>query len=229
MYEYKAIFSKLIKEAHSQKIHTFIFVVLIACVAGFVMPLFIGDLSFKIQIYSIAVFSIVLLRQWAAESFAAEKENHTLEALISTCIKIKVLFYTEVFFNFLLATIVEYILILIFAAANYFLGIRVFLEANEFILLLFIHFMIKLFISQRVTWISLLSKDVRTANSFASKYLFGTVFFISIIIALQVNEADYLEFIYGIFAVVGGFINVFTFIRISRRLDCIYLQELWKF
>ena len=228
MQQYKIIFSKLLKEAHIQKKHTFLFVIAIAIIVGIVMPLVAGNISFRVQSYTIAIFSVVLLRQWAAESFASEKENKTLESLLSTCVEIKMLFRGKIIFNYVLASLVEYILIIVFFITNTLLKISMSIVVSELIMLIVIHAMIKLFLAQRITWISLNSKDVRTANSYASKYLFATIFLLSMIISLKVTGTKYLTSIYLSITALGCLINIYTFRRIDKALASVYLNGLWR-
>lgn len=228
MHQYKIIFSKLLKEARIQKKYTFLFVIAIAVIVGLVIPYMAGNISFRVQSYSIAIFSAVLLRQWAAESFASEKENKTLESLLSTCIEVEILFRGKMIFNYVLASLVEYVLIIVFFITNIVLKISMSILLSEFIMLIVMHAMIKLFLAQRITWISLNSKDVRTANSYASKYLFATIFLLSMIISLKVTGTEHLFSIYLFIAALGCLINLYTFKKIDKAIGSVYIKGLWR-
>lgn len=225
---YKVILNKLIKESLLQKRSTFMFVILIACLAAIVVPATAEKLSLKIEIYGVAIFSIILLRQWASESFAAEKENHTLEALISTCVNVKALFYAAVLFNYLLATLIEYILIAIFILANLFLKPQIDLSIKEWFILLLIHFLLKTLLSQRITWLSLISKDVRTANSRSSKYLFFSVFFASIVTSFIGTQEYYLDMVYSTFIGLLLLLNGYSYLKMNHQLALMYWKSYWQ-
>ncbi len=131
-------------------------------------------------------------------------------------------------FNYVLACLVEYVLIIVFFITNTVLKISISILLSELVMLIVIHAMIKLFLAQRITWISLNSKDVRTANSYASKYLFATIFLLSMIISLKVTGTEHLISIYLSIAALGCLINLYTFRRIDKALESVYLNGLWR-
>ncbi|WDV44104.1 hypothetical protein PV797_11255 [Clostridiaceae bacterium M8S5] len=224
MREFKTLLKKQYIESKYMKKYTIILMIIIALITSIIIPIVLNKSALRIQLSIVATFTIILLKQWAAESFASEKENKTLESLLSTCVNIKCLFFAKAFFVYLLSSFIQYSLIIILTLINYYFETQVFLELNEIIIFIILLSCIKLFITTRVTLISLFSKNVQVANSMAAKYLYVSILCISIIITLKFVSLSNLIYLYSIFIVFLIIVNVLSIIHVNNKIKKFFIE-----
>lgn len=225
MNEIKAIIRKQYYEFLYEKKNTLFLIMIIGTISGLLMPVLSHNLSERIQMTIVAIFSITLLKQWSAESFASEKENNTLESILSTSVDLKKLYWIELLFNLLLVSLVEYMLIIIFSIINHIINVQPILSIYEALLLILLLFNLKVSIAVVVTFISLTSKDVRIANSRASKHLYIAIFLISIVVTLNTKTIPYLTSIYVCLVFIMLLINLILIKYTNSELNKIYFED----
>ncbi|RBP38234.1 hypothetical protein [Garciella nitratireducens] len=225
MNEIKAIVRKQYYEFLYEKKNTLLLIVIIGAISGFLIPVLSHNLSERIQMTIVAIFSITLLKQWSAESFASEKENNTLESILSTPIDLKKLYWVEMLFNLLLVSLVEYTLIIIFSIINHIINVQPILSRYEALLLILLLFNLKVSIAIVVTFISLTSKDVRIANSRASKHLYIAIFLISIVVTLNPKKIPYITSIYICLIFIMLLINLILIKYANSKFNKIYFED----
>ncbi|MBW4827582.1 MAG: hypothetical protein KZY61_06615 [Clostridiaceae bacterium] len=225
MNEIKAIIRKQYYEFLYEKKNTLFLIMIIGTISGLLMPVLSHNLSERIQMTIVAIFSITLLKQWSAESFASEKENNTLESILSTSVDLKKLYWIELLFNLLLVSLVEYMLIIIFSIINHIINVQPILSRYEALLLILLLFNLKVSIAVVVTFISLTSKDVRIANSRASKHLYIAIFLISIVVTLNTKTIPYLTSIYVCLVFIMLLINLILIKYTNSKLNKIYFED----
>lgn len=225
MNEIKAIIRKQYYEFLYEKKNTLFLIMIIGTISGLLMLVLSHNLSERIQMTIIAIFSITLLKQWSAESFASEKENNTLESILSTSVDLKKLYWIGLLFNLLLVSLVEYMLIIIFSIINHIINVQPILSRYEALLLILLLFNLKVSIAVVVTFISLTSKDVRIANSRASKHLYIAIFLISIVVTLNTKTIPYLTSIYVCLVFIMLLINLILIKYTNSKLNKIYFED----
>ncbi|WP_042678593.1 hypothetical protein [Anaerosalibacter massiliensis] len=225
MNEIKAIVRKQYYEFLYEKKNTLFLIMIIGTISGLLMPVLSHNLSERIQMTIVAIFTITLLKQWSAESFASEKENNTLESILSTSVDLKKLYWIELLFNLLLVSLVEYMLVIIFSITNHIINVQLILSIYEALLLILLLFNLKVSIAIVVTSISLTSKDVRIANSRASKHLYIAIFLISIVVTLNTKTISYLTSIYVCLVFIMLLINLILIKYTNSKLNKIYFED----
>lgn len=225
MNEIKAIIRKQYYEFLYEKKNTLFLIMIIGTISGLLMLVLSHNLSERIQMTIIAIFSITLLKQWSAESFASEKENNTLESILSTSVDLKKLYWIGLLFNLLLVSLVEYMLIIIFSIINHIINVQSIPSRYEALLLILLLFNLKVSIAVVVTFISLTSKDVRIANSRASKHLYIAIFLISIVVTLNTKTIPYLTSIYVCLVFIMLLINLILIKYTNSKLNKIYFED----
>lgn len=225
MNEIKAIIRKQYYEFLYEKKNTLFLIMIIGTISGLLMPVLSHNLSERIQMTIVAIFSITLLKQWSAESFASEKENNTLESILSTSVDLKKLYWIGLLFNLLLVFLVEYMLIIIFIIINHIINVQSIPSIYEALLLILLLFNLKTSIAIVVTFISLTSKDVRIANSRASKHLYIAIFLISIVVTLNTKTIPYLTSIYVCLVFIMLLINLILIKYTNSKLNKIYFED----
>ena len=225
MNEIKAIVRKQYYEFLYEKKNTLFLIMIIGTISGLLMPVLSHNLSERIQMTIVAIFTITLLKQWSAESFASEKENNTLESILSTSVDLKKLYWIELLFNLLLVSLVEYMLVIIFSITNHIINVQLILSIYEALLLILLLFNLKVSIAIVVTSISLTSKDVRIANSRASKHLYIAIFLISIVVTLNTKTIPYLTSIYVCLVFIMLLINLILIKYTNSKLNKIYFED----
>jgi len=225
MNEIKGIIRKQYYEFLYEKKNTLFLIMIIGTISGLLMLVLSHNLSERIQMTIIAIFSITLLKQWSAESFASEKENNTLESILSTSVDLKKLYWIGLLFNLLLVSLVEYMLIIIFSIINHIINVQPILSRYEALLLILLLFNLKVSIAVVVTFISLTSKDVRIANSRASKHLYIAIFLISIVVTLNTKTIPYLTSIYVCLVFIMLLINLILIKYTNSKLNKIYFED----
>lgn len=225
MNEIKGIIRKQYYEFLYEKKNTLFLIMIIGTISGLLMLVLSHNLSERIQMTIIAIFSITLLKQWSAESFASEKENNTLESILSTSVDLKKLYWIGLLFNLLLVSLVEYMLIIIFSIINHIINVQPILSRYEALLLILLLFNLKTSIAIVVTFISLTSKDVRIANSRASKHLYIAIFLISIVVTLNTKTIPYLTSIYVCLVFIMLLINLILIKYTNSKLNKIYFED----
>lgn len=225
MNEIKGIIRKQYYEFLYEKKNTLFLIMIIGTISGLLMLVLSHNLSERIQMTIIAIFSITLLKQWSAESFASEKENNTLESILSTSVDLKKLYWIGLLFNLLLVSLVEYMLIIIFSIINHIINVQSILSRYEALLLILLLFNLKVSIAVVVTFISLTSKDVRIANSRASKHLYIAIFLISIVVTLNTKTIPYLTSIYVCLVFIMLLINLILIKYTNSKLNKIYFED----
>lgn len=225
MNEIKGIIRKQYYEFLYEKKNTLFLIMIIGTISGLLMLVLSHNLSERIQMTIIAIFSITLLKQWSAESFASEKENNTLESILSTSVDLKKLYWIGLLFNLLLVSLVEYMLIIIFSIINHIINVQSIPSRYEALLLILLLFNLKVSIAVVVTFISLTSKDVRIANSRASKHLYIAIFLISIVVTLNTKTIPYLTSIYVCLVFIMLLINLILIKYTNSKLNKIYFED----
>lgn len=225
MNEIKGIIRKQYYEFLYEKKNTLFLIMIIGTISGLLMLVLSHNLSERIQMTIIAIFSITLLKQWSAESFASEKENNTLESILSTSVDLKKLYWIGLLFNLLLVSLVEYMLIIIFSIINHIINVQSIPSIYETLLLILLLFNLKTSIAIVVTFISLTSKDVRIANSRASKHLYIAIFLISIVVTLNTKTIPYLTSIYVCLVFIMLLINLILIKYTNSKLNKIYFED----
>lgn len=226
MNEIKAITMKLYYESLYQKKNSLIFIIIFGVLIAAVVSVFILNISEKIQIIIVAMLSVVILKQWAGESFAAEKENNTFESILSTGINLKKLYWIQVFFNLFLVLFMESILIVSFKIMNMILKVQLTISYGEFLLMILILLQLQIFMATIATFISLTSKDVRTSASKSAKYLYIIMLFISITVTLKINNTPYLLYIYEFLLLLMTITNIIVIKYKNYKLSKIKYEDI---
>ncbi|MGB3365989.1 MAG: hypothetical protein WBA54_00750 [Acidaminobacteraceae bacterium] len=226
MNEVKAITIKLYYESLDQKKTTLIFIIIFGVLIAALVSVFIPYTSEKIQIIIVAMLSVVILKQWSAESFAAEKENNTFESILSTGINLKKLYWSQVFFNLFLVLFMESILIVLFKIMNMILKVQLTISYGEFLLMILILLQLQIFMATIATFISLTSRDVRSSASKSAKYLYIIMLFISITVTLKINNTPYLLYIYEFLLLLMAITNIIVIKYKNYKLGKIQYEDI---
>lgn len=226
MNEAKTIAYKLYRESLCQKKSTLIFIIIFGFLCGFSASFCIPHMSEKIQLLVVSMITIVILKQWSAESFAAEKENRTFESILSTTLDLSKLYWVEVIYNLILAIIIEVILIILFKISNVYLNVETaFIDLDLFMLMILL-LQLQIFMGITATYISLTSADVRTSGSRSAKILYLIMLFISIIVSLKINNTPYLVYIYIVLILFMLIINIITIKYKQYKLKTIRYEDI---
>lgn len=190
----------------------------ILAVLGFICPFFIRNETALINI--VFFFPLLLLKQWALESFSEEKEWRTLETLLSSPIKAKNLYSGKCAYCLFMGYAYFLIIIVMMISVKCLIRIPFHFSITTGICLLILYLQSGFFIAITGTLVSIYSENTPAANSRFFIPFYAIYIYLFLVITLFIQQLELAAYLLSIIFLGTTFlITLWTWLTKINKLN----------